>query len=298
LGLKLELRMRRIALAIAALATALPAAAQAPATPRVYDVAPWWMDKPVIPSMGHVWTEVQANRGFANATYQAVDRSAADATQQAADRARALGKALEAYGADKVRVTTTFEITPLYAQYRDKEGNLNDNERADKIERYQVSANVSVEIRDVRLAERVYATLMSAKPSSTSDMSFRLEPENETRTQMFRLAVEDARRRATLGAEAAGARLGAVKLIDPTGRACQTDVLLAGAGRPYADTPAYRVAAPAPPPPPGNPGLEEIVVTGSRRAREVGLDPDAIRLPVQPPLQRLESSACVVFTLG
>lgn len=279
---------------------ALPAAAQtvAPA-PRVYDVAPWWMDKPVIASTGHVWTEIQANRAYASATYQSVDRSVADATRAAADKVRALGKALEAYGADKVRVVTSFDITPLYAQYRDKQGELNENERADKIERYQVSANVSVEVRDMRLAERVYATLMAAKPSSTDQMRFRLEPENETRTQMFRLAVEDARRRATLGAEAAGTRVGAVKLIDPTGRACQTDVLVAGAGRPYADTPAYRVAAPAPPPPPGSSqGLEELVVTASRRAQEVGLDPDSIRLPVQPPLERLEGSACVVFALG
>ncbi|MCR5880431.1 SIMPL domain-containing protein [Phenylobacterium sp. J367] len=223
--------MRCIALAAVVLAAALPAAAQTPVAPRVYDVAPWWMDKPVIPSVGYVWTEVPANRAYAQATYQAIDRSAEDATKQAADKVRALGQALEAYGADKVRVTTAFAITPLYAQYRDKEGNLNDNERADKIERYQVSTTVSVEVRDVRLAERVYATLMAARPSSTEQMSFRLEPDNETRTQMFRRAVEDARRRALLGAEAAGTGVGAAKVIDPTGRACQTDVLLAGRRR-------------------------------------------------------------------
>jgi hypothetical protein len=90
--------------------------------------------------------------------------------------------------------------------------------------------------------------------------------------------------------------VGAVRLIDPTGRACQTDVLVAGAGRPYAETPAYRVAAPAPPP--ASQGVEEMVVTAARRAREVGLDPDAIRLPLQPPMQRLEASSCVVFSLA
>lgn len=289
--------MRALALALLSAAFAAPALAQTAAPPlRVYDVAPWWMDKPVIASIGRIWTETPANRAQMSATYQVVEREAAQATKGAVEKVRALGQALEAYGADKVQVATTFAITPLYAQYRDKDGQLNDNERADRIERYQVSANVSVQVRDVRLAERVYATLMAAKPSSTSDVSFRLEPENETRTQMAKLAVEDARRRALLSAEAAGTRLGAVRLIDPTSRACQTDVLLAGAGRPYADTPAYRVAAPAPPPPPG--GLEEIVVTAARRAKEVGLDPDAIRLPLQPPMQRLEESACVVFALG
>jgi len=285
-----------VALAVFAAASPAPAQSVVPAPIRVYDVAPWWMDKPIIASVGHVWTEVTANRATASATYQVVDRDSADATKAAADKVRALGQALEAYGADKVRVTTTFSIVPLYAQYRDKQGALNDNERADKIERYQVSASVQVQIRDVRLAERVYATLMSAKPSSTSDVSFSLEPENETRTQMAKLAVEDARRRALLSAEAAGTRIGGVRLIDPTGRACQTDVLLAGAGRPYADTPGYRVAAPAPPQ--ASAGVEELVVTSAKRAREVGLDPDAIRLPLQPPMQRLEASSCVVFGLA
>jgi uncharacterized protein YggE len=288
---------------LAALALALlaaPALAQtvpAPSQPRVYDVAPWWMDKPIVASVGRVWTEIPANRATTSATYQVVDKDSAAATKAAADKVRALGQALEAYGPDKVQVATTFSIVPLYAQYRDKQGELNENERADKIERYQVSAQVSVEIRDVRLAERIYATLMSAKPSSTQDVAFRLEPENETRTQMARLAVEDARRRAVLSTEAAGARMGAVRLIDPTGRACETDVLVAGAGRPFADSPSYRVAAPAPPPS-SQQDISEIVVTGARRAREVGLDPDAIRMPLQPPVERLEARACVVFALG
>lgn len=172
---------------------------------------------------------------------------------------------------------------------------MNDNERADKIERYQVSARVLVEVRDVRLAERIYATLMSAKPSSTQDVSFRLEVENETRTQMARLAVEDARRRAMLSVDAAGGRLGAVKLIDPTARACETDVLLMGAGRPYAPSQAYQVP---PPPPAPSAGVDEIVVTAARRARELGLNPDDIRMPLQPPLERVEQRACVVFGLG
>lgn len=67
-----------------------------------------------------------------------------------------------------------------------------DNQRADKIDRYQVSVQISAEIRDVRLVEPVLAVLMSAKPSSTRPASFSLEPSDETRTQMFKLVVEDA----------------------------------------------------------------------------------------------------------
>lgn len=290
--------MRASLLGLALAAVAFPGFAQTPPSEsRVYDFAPWWMDKPIIASTGQVWTEVPANRAHASATYQAVDREAAAATRAAGEKARAVGNALEAFGADRVRVETSFDIVPLYAQYRDRQGELNDNERADKIERYQVSIRVQVEVRDVRLAERVYATLMAAKPTETQPVTFRLEPENETRTQMFKLAVEDARRRAVLASEAAGARLGAVRLIDPSGRACQTDVLVAGAARSFAETSAYRVPPPARSV--GSPvGVDEIIVTAARRAQELGLDPESIRLPLQPPMQRLEASACVVFALG
>lgn len=283
-----------VAAAPQTLAQTSPAAASDAAR---FDKAPWWMDKPIIASTGQVWTEAPANRATFSATYHAVDRDSATATRMAADKVKTLGKALEAYGADKVQVETSFNITPLYEQYRDKDGNLIDNERADKIKTYQVAATVSVEVRDVRLVEQVYATALAAKPTDTQQVSFRLEPDNETKTQMFRLAVEDATRRAKLAVEATSSRLGAVKLIDPTGRACQADVLVAGAGRSYVGGGGYAqaVAAPAPPP---NTSIEEVVMTGRRRAAEVGLRPEDLQLPLQPPLQRMEAQACVVFSIS
>jgi uncharacterized protein len=115
---------------------------------------------------------------------------------------------------------------------------------------------------------------------------------------MARLAVDDARKRGVQAAEVAGARLGSVRLIDPTGRACETDVLVLGSGRAYANTPANQVAAP-PPPAAFRERVDEVVVTGAKRkAQEVGLNPDEIRMPLQPPLRRLEQRACVVFALG
>ena len=288
--------MRSILLGLIVVAAAVPALAQpAPAadTGR-YEKAPWWMDKPIIASTGYVWTEVQANRANFQATYQVVDRDAADATRAAADKVKILGASLRAYGPEKVRVETTFQITPLYEQYREKDGSMVDNQRADKIKTYQVSVSVSVEVRDVRLIEQVYATALAAKPSSTGQVGFRLEPENETKTQMFKLSVEDAARRARLAVEAAGAKLGVVKLIDPTGRACQTDVLVAGAGRSYGGEPyAQRVASPAPM---MEAAMDSKAVASQGRAAE-GLRIEDLKLPLQPPLQRLEASACVVFSL-
>src|SRR5215469_14611098 len=123
----------RVLAALALLAVAAPAVAQTP--PAVlgdrYVPAPWWMRDPVIASIGYVRVELPANRASFIASYEVVDRSAPEATSKAADKVRALGDALRAMGADKVRIVTTFATTPLYEQYRDKNGNMIDNQRAD-----------------------------------------------------------------------------------------------------------------------------------------------------------------------
>jgi uncharacterized protein YggE len=292
------------ALVPAAVLAAAPAARPEPAVEVVaspselarYDKAPWWMDKPIIASSGHVQTKVLANRAEFDATYESVDHDTAAATKAAADKVRALGQALAAYGPEKVRVETTFHITPLYDQYRDKNGELQDNERADRIRTYQVSAQVKVEVRDLALLERAYATALAARPSHTGEVSFELEPDDDSRTRMFQAAVQDAVRRARLASEAAGARLGPVRLIDPTGRACETDVLVAGAQR-IAGEVADVASVPAPPAL-MQPRAAMNIPGGAKHVVAPELRPEDLQLPLQPPLESLEASACVVFALG
>ena len=291
----------RLLIPVLALAVAAPAQAQ-PAPPPS-DRAPWWMREPIIASLGDVRAELPANRATFSGAFESIERGAADATAQSAAKVRALGEALLALGADKVRVTVGFSTRPLYAQYRDKEGAVQENQRADKVDRYAVTATVQIEVRDIRLVERAYALLVAAKPTSTQPVYFRLQPDNATQTELFRLAVGDAKRRASEAAAETGARLGAVKLIDPTGRACQQDVLIAGAGRSYGGagdpaevvvTGSRRASAPmdVPPPPP----LPPPPAPGS--AAEVEAAASNLRLPLQPPLQTLGRQACVVYALG
>lgn len=296
--------MRRLtaALLIAAAlpATAVPGLVAAQTPPATigerYVPAPWWMRDPVIASVGHVRTEVAANRASFGATFLSIDRSAADASRKAADQVRALSQALAAYGVDKVRVETSLTTRPLYDQYRDENGVLRDNARADQIERYQANANVSVTIRDVSVLERVYATVIAAQPTSASAVSFNLEPDNATKTWLQGEAVKDAARRAREAASNAGASLGGVRVIDPTGRACETDVL--------AGWPSYSAGS----------GLatnvDEVVATGSRVAGAMAPPPpppppapseaqiEAARLALQPPLRELRDRACVVYGLN
>jgi hypothetical protein len=276
---------------------AAPAAAQTVGviSPSPYGAAPWWMREPIIASLGKVRAEVPANRANFSAEFQAVERSAPEATSKAAAKVRAVVAALRAFDQDKVRIETTFSTQPLYEQYRDNNGNLLTNARPDKIERYQTSVRLSLEVRDVSLLEKVYATVVAAGPASTQPVYFSLQPDNATNTEMARLAVADAAARARQGADASGARLGPVKMIDPTGRACQTDVLVAGA-------PESRGG--------GNEGLSEVVVTAARRSAcyapspapppppAPGMTAENLEISLQPPLEELNETACVVYALA
>lgn len=183
--------MRRLTTAVliaaAALpASALPAAALAQTPPATvgerYIPAPWWMREPVIASIGQVRTQVPANRAGFSATFMSIDRSAAEASRKAADQVRALSQALDAYGADVVRVETSLTTQPIYDQYRDENGVMRDNVRPDRIERYQTQASLSITVRDMRVLERVYATIVAAQPTFIGQVWFNLEPDNAVKT--------------------------------------------------------------------------------------------------------------------
>ena len=262
---------------------------------RRYDPAPWWARDPIIASVGRVELRTPANRAGFSATFQSVQHDLPAATREAAAKVRQLGQALAAYGADKVQVQITFSTRPLYEQYRDRTGTVQENQRSDQIERYQVDAQVTVLVLDVALLERVYATVLAAGPVQTNPVYFNLEPSNEMRSDMALRAVTDATRRGRQAAEAAGGHLGAVRLIDPTGRACETDVLVAGAPRSGPDTEPATVeyasrgvtapASPPPPPPPPAPGAGTLT-------------PEQMQVPLQPPMLSLTDSACVIFGLA
>ncbi len=264
-----------------------------------YVPAPWWMRDPVIASIGQVRVEIPANRAGFNATFQSIDRSAAEASARSAGQVRALSQALAAYGVERARVETTLTTRPLYEQYRDEAGNLRDNVRPDKIQRYQTEATVRIAIRDVAILERVYATVVATQPISITPVWFNLEPENEWKTRLAAEAMKDARRRAILAVENAGASLGSVRLIDPTGRACETDVLVGWPS--YASTATVETS------------VDEINIRGSRSAPDMAFAPqsppamgeapsedqiEAARLALQPPLQVMTDKACVVFGLN
>ena len=277
-----------------ALAASAAAAQTPPATiGQPYIPAPWWMKDPVIASLGHVRTEVPANRADITARFNKVEKTAAEAMAAVAAQVRALDAALRALGAGAVQVETTFGTTPLYDQYRDKDGNLTDNQREDRIRAYTGTARVGIVVRDMAALERAYRLVVAAGPTDIDDVGFRLEPDNAVKTAMARAAVDDAARRAREAVAAAGARLGGVKIIDPSGRVCETQVLAGwpsyGGMPPAQDVPSPRAAM----------SEQSIMVTGAKRGAPGSLEDraDALQVTLQPPLRELTAQSCVIYGL-
>jgi len=274
-----------------------------PAGLSPYEKAPWWMNNSVITQTGFVYTEVPANRAQFSAEFQTSADTVEKAQAKAIDRTRALNQALDRLGRDAVRVTTSFSMRALYEEYRDKNGNRIEDQRADKINGYQVSLNLSLEVRDMAALEKAYALVLAASPSSAGSIYFHLQPSNEQNTWMYSEAVKDAHARALTAAEAAGGHLGAIKLVDPTGRACETDILARGGSGEGDNTEATEVvnrfapkammAAPPPPPPPPPPAAPA-------QGTADYLEAQALKNPFiqTPPLQRLDAKACVVYGLN
>lgn len=270
-----------------------------------YDKAPWWMKESVITQTGYVFTEIPANRASFSATFLTVADTAEKAQNLAIAQTKGLNQALDRFGKDKVRVSTSFSMRALYEQYRDKNGNRVEDQRGDKIEKYQVSLNLSVEVRDTALLEQAYALILAAAPTSSTPINFNLQPDNETNTWLYSEAVNDAHTRALQSATAAGGKLGSIKVIDPTGRACETDILARGADNGWDPTTAQGVDY--------NPGAQEkrvayreppVVMAAAPAPPLPGsadyLEAKALQNPFiqTPPLQRLEAKSCVVYDLS
>ena len=283
-------------------APAAPAAAPIPVAvaTSAYDKAPWWMRDSVITQTGSVFSETPANRASFSATFLSVDDTADKAQAKAIKQTKALNEVLAKLGEDALRVTTSFSMRALYEQYRDKDGNRIEDRRGDKINGYEVSLNIALEIRDMSVLERAYALVLAAAPSQTNSLYFSLQPSNEMNSWLYTKAVEDAHARALSAVQAAGGRLGAIRVIDPTGRACHTDILARNApeaadGITANDVGQYvtvtgnrrAMAAPPPPPPPTAPGSAEYLE--ARAAANSFIQ--------TPPLQRIEQTACVVYSV-
>jgi uncharacterized protein len=271
---------------------ALSLCAVAPAFAQEAFDRPYWLDRRVIEALGRAEINVTADTARFEVTFREVDGNARDAMFAASDRARLAEAAIRSRGGDSVRISSSAEVEAIHEEYRNREGERMSSERADQVANYAVSVTLDVVIRDVTRAASVRAAAMAVGPEETSDISYSLDENAPDRLRAYRAAVQDAAARARAAAEASGATLGGLLVLQDGQGPCLGNWDTGVARR--RDTEFNRTATGI------VSGADEIVVTGAR-ARELRLTAQEIarmQLPEDTPPIRLSAQVCAVFAVG
>ncbi len=285
---------------LVALALSGPVSAQTASVPvRVFE-QPYWTKAPVIEVLGRAKLEVEPNRASFSVTYQETGKTADEATHQAVDRARIAYKAIKKIAANDAQVSTSISVKPYYKQYRDKDGRLIRNDRADKVDGYNAQVSISVTMLDVAKAGRARAAALALGPERSSRMRVYLERTAKINRQAYAAAVADAAARAKLSAKATGAALGRLLVLQEgqgpcLGRWTSQPGRVPLARRQYNPPPMAMMSA----------ATGEAVAKGRRtvrgKAQEVTItqtDIDALDLPSDRAPQTVTAQVCAVYTAG
>jgi uncharacterized protein YggE len=272
----------------------LPAFAQA--APDFQDQAfttPYWTRVPVIEVLGRADMQVAPNRATFSVTYLETDKDSKKAMQLAVERGRlAYDTIKKAAGKDSV-ITSSVNVTALYEQYKDKDGNKIDNERSDKIRAYEARVSLSVTVQDVSKAGTARAGALALGPENSSGLSTYLERTTEMNRDAYEAAVKDGAARAKATAAASGGKLGRLMVVQEGSGPCLGSwSSMAGSDYDYySAAPAY---APPPPPPPPPPPIASGMV-GGRMVTITQADIDSLNLPSDDKTQSISSSVCMIY---
>lgn len=288
-------RLSGYLLALFATASALPALAQA--APDFQDQAfttPYWTRVPVIEVLGRADMQVAPNRASFSVTYLETDKDSKKAMQLAVERGRlAYDTIKKAAGKDSI-VQSSVNVTALYEQYKDKDGNRIDNERSDKIRAYEARVTLTVTVEEVAKAGSARAGALALAPENSSGLTTYLERTTELNREAYETAVKDGAARAKATASASGGKLGKLMVVqEGTGPCLGNWSSMAGSDyNYYGAAPAY---APPPPPPPPSP-----VSSGMIDGRQVTItqaDIDSLNLPSDDKKQAVSSSVCMIYQI-
>lgn len=267
-------------------------------------VRPYWWDKPVVEGMGRAMLDVAPNRARFDLSFVETDGQSDASMKKAVARAKIAYDAIKKVAGDKARITTSVNVTAFYKQYKDKEGNVQTNTRADQVDGYEARVSMSVVLLDTSLAGRARAAALALGPQDAGRVNIYLEQTAEMQRAVLDAAAKDARQRAQLAASAAGGRLGDILVVQEGNNSCMGNwsssqvarVLGDGGDYRYAASPAY--APPPPPPPP--PAMAPPVASGQVGSRTITVtekDLAALDLPSDPSPQQIQADVCVIYTL-
>lgn len=296
-----SLRMIATSLAAACAATSLmPAFAQgAPDYQEEAFTTPYWTRSPVIEVLGRANLEVAPNRAAFSITYLETDKDSKKAMTKAVERGRLAYDTIKKTAGPSAIVQSSVNVTALYEQYRDKEGNRIDNQRSDKINAYEARVTLSVTVEDVSKAGPARAGALALGPESSTSLNTYLERTTEMNRQAYEAAVADGAARAKSTAAASGATLGKLMVVQEGNGPC----LGSWSSTAGTDNSLYRSrGAPAPAAPPAPSALESVTVSAARiDGRQVTItqaDIDALNLPSDDKSQHISAGVCMIYALN
>ncbi|MDP1555138.1 MAG: SIMPL domain-containing protein [Hyphomonas sp.] len=281
-------------LAMTAAAAFLPALAQG--APDFQDQAfttPYWTRVPVIEVIGRADMQVAPNRASFNVTYLETDKDSKKAMQLAVERGRLAYETIKKAAGKESVIQSSVNVTALYEQYKDKDGNRIDNERSDKIRAYEARVTLNVMVVDVSKAGTARAGALALGPENSSGLSTYLERTTEMNRRAYETAVKDGAARAAATASASGGRLGKLMVVQEGGGPCLGNwSSMAGSDYDY-----YSAAPPPPAPPPPPPPPVASGMVGGRMVTITQADLDSLNLPSDDRTQGISSSVCMIYRI-
>ena len=284
--------------AIAAAGTATLASAQsAPDFQNEAFTTPYWTRSPVVEVLGRANIEVAPNRASFSVTYLETDKDSKKAMQLAVERGRLAYETIKKTAGETAVIQSSVNVTALYEQYKDKDGNRIDNQRSDKIRAYEARVTLSVVVDQVAKAGAARAGALALGPENSSGLSTYLERTTEMNLASYEAAVKDGAARAKATAAASGATLGKLLVVQEGGGPCLGQwSSMAGSDYDYYRSAPAAMAPPPPPPPPPSP-----VASGMIDGRQVTItqaEIDSLNLPSDDKKQQISSSVCMIYALN
>ncbi|MGF1551796.1 MAG: SIMPL domain-containing protein [Paracoccaceae bacterium] len=161
--------------------------------------------------------EVAPDRAFVGLGASAEDESAVEAMDEVSSRVEAVIEALHEAGvADEAIATTAIALSPIYD--RSGRSSYSDSSGEPGVRGYRATNRLRVRLDDLDAVGRVLDAATRAGATDIGAIAFDLADPAPVEAEARRAAFADARERAALYAEAAGARLGpALSIADRGG---------------------------------------------------------------------------------
>jgi len=252
---------------------------------------PYWLDRSVVEAIGRANTYAPADNASFSVTFTEVADNARAALFAASDRARLAEAAVRSRGGVGVLVRAETQVNAIYREYRNAEGERVSAEREDRVENYSASVRLAVQVRDMSRVADVQAAAVAVGPEATSDIDYDIIDRSAVGLNVYRAAVQDAAARARVAAEATGAPLGRLLVLQEGQGPCLGRWQV-GASRTARQD--FESVSPI-----TTVGAEQIeIAVGSRSLRLSAEEIARVNLRSDPPPIELRAQVCVVYAVG